>query len=45
MWTGTSEITLFPAVGEELADLSPVRHGMGFRASMSYNVTQVEPLV
>ncbi|MFZ4153533.1 acetoacetate decarboxylase family protein [Streptomyces pseudogriseolus] len=45
VWTGTSEITLFPAVGEELADLAPVRSGMGFRASMSYNVTQVEPLV
>jgi sugar lactone lactonase YvrE len=24
VWTGTSEITLFPAVGEELADLAPV---------------------
>ncbi|MGA5524762.1 acetoacetate decarboxylase family protein [Streptomyces pseudogriseolus] len=45
VWTGTSEITLFPAVGEELADLAPVRSGMGFRASMSYNVTQVEPLL
>ncbi|WTB92301.1 acetoacetate decarboxylase family protein [Streptomyces cellulosae] len=44
VWTGTTEITLFPAVGEELADLAPVRPGMGFRASMSYNVTQVEPL-
>ena len=45
VWTGTSEITLFPAVGEELADLAPVRSGLGFRASMSYNVTQVEPLL
>lgn len=44
VWVGTSEIELFRAPGEELADLRPVRPGMGFRASMSYNVTEVRPL-
>lgn len=41
VWTGTGDITLFAARGEELADLAPVRTGVGFRASMSYSVTDV----
>jgi acetoacetate decarboxylase len=41
VWSGAGEITFFPAVGEELADLAPVRMGMGFRMSMSYTVTEV----
>jgi acetoacetate decarboxylase len=44
VWTGSSEISLFPAPGEELADLAPVRTGTGFRASMSYTVTGVRQL-
>lgn len=44
VWTGSSEISLFPAPGEELADLAPVRNGIGFRASMSYTVTGVRQL-
>ncbi|WP_207945804.1 acetoacetate decarboxylase family protein [Actinomadura sp. 7K534] len=44
VWTGSGEIQLFQAPGEELADLAPVRPGMGFRASMSYSVTEVRPL-
>lgn len=43
-WTGSAEISLFPAPGEELADLAPVRTGTGFRASMSYTVTGVRQL-
>ncbi len=35
---------MLKTVGEELADLAPVRSGMGFHASLSYNVTQAEPL-
>ncbi|OEU92347.1 acetoacetate decarboxylase [Streptomyces abyssalis] len=41
VWSGTGEISFSPAVGEELADLSPVRMGLGFRLSMSYSVTEV----
>ncbi|MEW2424929.1 acetoacetate decarboxylase family protein [Streptomyces nigra] len=44
VWIGSSEIEFYPAPREELADLRPVRSGMGFRGSMSYNVTQVFPL-
>ncbi|MEU6548040.1 acetoacetate decarboxylase family protein [Streptomyces sp. NPDC046859] len=44
VWIGSGEIELFQAPREELADLRPVRAGMGFRGSMSYNVTQVFPL-
>ncbi|MFF1683356.1 acetoacetate decarboxylase family protein [Streptomyces sp. NPDC058256] len=44
VWTGSGDIALFAARGEELADLSPVRTGAGFRASMSYSVTDVRPL-
>ena len=41
VWAGKGEISFSPAVGEELADLAPVRMGMGFRLSMSYNVMEV----
>lgn len=44
LWTGSGEIELFPARGEELADLAPTRPGMGFRASMSYTVTEILPM-
>ncbi|MEV8544257.1 acetoacetate decarboxylase family protein [Streptomyces sp. NPDC051572] len=44
VWTGTGGITLFAARGEELAGLAPVRSGAGFRASMSYSVTDVRRL-
>jgi acetoacetate decarboxylase len=44
VWAGTGEIELFPARGEELADLAPVRTGAGFRASMAYTVTEVREL-
>ncbi|MFK0282736.1 acetoacetate decarboxylase family protein [Streptomyces sp. NPDC090499] len=44
VWTGAGDISLFPARGEELADLAPVRTGTGFRASMSYTVTDVRRL-
>nr|WP_267929742.1 acetoacetate decarboxylase family protein [Streptomyces sp. MBT62] len=44
VWTGTGDISLFAARGEELADLAPVRTGAGFRASMSYSVTDVRRL-
>ena len=44
VWTGTGDIRLFAARGEELADLAPVRTGAGFRASMSYSVTDVRRL-
>ncbi|MFE2416936.1 hypothetical protein [Streptomyces hokutonensis] len=42
--TGTGDIRLFAARGEEPADLAPVRTGAGFRASMSYSVTDVRRL-
>ncbi|GAA1306534.1 acetoacetate decarboxylase family protein [Pseudonocardia xinjiangensis] len=44
VWAGTGEIELFPARGEELADLAPVRTGAGFRSSMVYTVTEVREL-
>lgn len=44
VWTGSAELGLFAAPGEELADLAPVRTGTGFRASMSYTVTGVRRL-
>ncbi|MGW4909076.1 acetoacetate decarboxylase family protein [Streptomyces sp. NPDC004270] len=44
VWVGSGDITLFEARGEELADLAPVRTGTGFRASMSYTVTEVHRL-
>ncbi|WP_089105401.1 acetoacetate decarboxylase family protein [Streptomyces hyaluromycini] len=44
VWVGSGDISLFPARGEELADLAPVRTGTGFRASMSYTVTAVRLL-
>lgn len=44
MWAGSGELSFFPAPGEELADLAPVRTGTGFRASMSYTVTEVREL-
>jgi acetoacetate decarboxylase len=44
VWIGTAELSLFSARGEELADLVPVRVGTGFRASMSYTVTDVREL-
>ncbi|WP_405828711.1 acetoacetate decarboxylase family protein [Streptomyces sp. NBC_01176] len=44
LWTGSAELGLFAAPGEELADLAPVRTGTGFRASMSYTVTGVRRL-
>lgn len=44
VWTGSGELSLFAARGEELADLAPERSGAGFRASMSYTVTDVRQL-
>jgi acetoacetate decarboxylase len=44
VWVGSGELSLFEARGEELADLAPVRVGAGFRASMSYTVTDVRDL-
>ena len=44
VWTGSGELDLFPARGEELADLAPLRTGRGFRASMCYTITEVRDL-
>jgi len=44
VWTGSGELGLFPARGEELADLAPLRTGRGFRAAMCYTVTEVRDL-
>ncbi|MCG5215806.1 acetoacetate decarboxylase family protein [Streptosporangium soli] len=43
-WVGAGELTFLPARGEELADLAPVRTGMGFRASLSYTVNDLHIL-
>ncbi|QYN22811.1 acetoacetate decarboxylase family protein [Amycolatopsis sp. DSM 110486] len=40
-WTGTGELSFFPAQAEELADLAPQRTGAGFRGSLSYSVTDL----
>lgn len=43
-WTGTSDLSFFPAPGEELADLRIARKGIGFRGSLSYSVTDLKIL-
>ncbi|MFC0429674.1 acetoacetate decarboxylase family protein [Kutzneria buriramensis] len=43
-WTGTSTLSFFAAPGEELADLTIVRTGAGFRGSLSYTVTTLKML-
>ena len=43
-WTGSGELDPFPARGEELADLAPLRTGREFRASLCYTVTEVRDL-
>ncbi|HJP78289.1 MAG TPA: acetoacetate decarboxylase family protein [Pseudonocardiaceae bacterium] len=43
-WTGTSSLTFCAAPGEELADLTIVRTGAGFRGSLSYTVTTLKML-
>ncbi|MFI5614793.1 acetoacetate decarboxylase family protein [Amycolatopsis sp. NPDC051903] len=40
-WTGTGDLSFFPAPAEELADIGPVRSGAGFRGSLSYSVTDL----
>jgi hypothetical protein len=43
-WGGTSQLSFFPAPGEELADLKIQRTGMGFRGSLSYSVRDLKIL-
>jgi hypothetical protein len=44
VWAGSGELDPFPARGEQLADLAPLRTGREFRASMCYTVTEVRNL-
>lgn len=41
VWTGSGDLSFFPARAEELADLAPERTGAGFRGSLSYSVTDL----
>ncbi|GGK07980.1 acetoacetate decarboxylase [Streptomyces camponoticapitis] len=43
-WVGTAELELLEAPGEELADLKPIRMGVGMRFGLSYTVTQIRNL-
>lgn len=43
-WAGDAQLVLPQADGEEVSDLAPIRVGMGFRASMSYTVTDLKTL-
>ncbi|MFI8481409.1 acetoacetate decarboxylase family protein [Pseudomonas sp. NPDC078700] len=45
VWTGEGQLTLPIVDREEVSDLAPVRVGAGFRASMSYTVTDLKILV
>jgi len=40
-WTGSAQLSFFPAPSEELADLAPQRIGAGFRGSLSYSVSDL----
>ncbi|GHJ42090.1 acetoacetate decarboxylase family protein [Streptomyces sp. TS71-3] len=44
VWTGSGDLSFFPAPGEELADLKIQRTGIGFRGSLSYTVTDLKIL-
>jgi hypothetical protein len=43
-WVGSGGLTFLPAPGEELADLHPIRTGVGFRSTLSYTVTDLRIL-
>ncbi|KPH00942.1 acetoacetate decarboxylase [Pseudomonas sp. RIT-PI-q] len=43
-WAGEGNLVFPQAEGEEVSDLAPTRVGAGFRASMSYTVTDLKAL-
>ena len=42
IWEGTPELELYPAPGEELSALAPIRKGKGFRFTFAYTVDDLE---
>jgi hypothetical protein len=45
VWSGAGQLTFPPALGEEIADLQPLRVGAGYRGSMAYSVTDLKTLI